>query len=234
MFANPSPYSINQFVYSNPTYSPEKDLVGLATVAEVPNVVIVTNDLPVSTLPELLDYSKKNPGKLFYGSGGFGSTGHLSMELLKVRTGLDATHVPYKGSAPLAVELMTGRVQISVDNLPSHLGNITANLVRAIAIAGEHRAASLPNVATAEEQGIKGFISSAWYAFALPAGGDPDLAVRLNSEIVGVLSEPDIVERINSLGGELMSRDLEGTRQLFESEAKKWGEVVQRADVRPN
>lgn len=229
--ANPSPFSINQFIYSKLAYKPE-DLVGVALVAEVPNVLIVNKDLPVTTVAELIAYSKANPGKLNYSSGGIGSTGHLSSELFKVLTGVGATHVPYKGSAPALIDLLAGRVQMTVDNLPTYIGKINDGSLRPLAVASKQRVAALPNVPTAEEAGVAGFVSSAWYAFALPTGTPKAIVDKINAEVSAVVRMPDVVARIRQIGGTPLSGTTTDIRKLFADEAVKWSRVARGANVR--
>ena len=182
-------------------YDALKDFQPLILAGNTQNVLAVRNELPVNNVKELLDYAKKNPGKLNYGSTGSGSSNHLSMELLMRMTGTRMTHVPYKGSAPAVLAIIAGDIDVLFDNLPNLLQQIKAGKMKAIAVTGSDRASLLPSLPTVAEAGVPGYEVSVWFGMQLPAGTPKPLVERMNQDIARVLREPDVVKLFREQGG---------------------------------
>jgi tripartite-type tricarboxylate transporter receptor subunit TctC len=195
-------HAINPALFPKLPYDPIRDFRHVALLIQVPNVLVVNNDLPVKNTRELIAYAKANPGKLDFGSGSTGSTGHLAGELFKQLTGTYMVHIPYKGSAPATADLLAGRVHLMFDNLAGALPNIRAGRVRALAVTTRSRSSFLKDTPTLEEAGLKGFDLTTWWGVMAP-GKTPDAVVeRLAAEIAKAMQLPDMRERFAAMGSE--------------------------------
>ena len=181
-------HAINPALMASVPYDPIKDFRHLALVVQVPNVLIVNTELPVKSVPELIAYAKARPGKLDFASGSTGSTGHLAGELFKQMTGTFMVHIPYKGAPAAVTDLLAGRVQLMFDNLSSALPNVKSGKVRALAVTTLKRSASLPDLPTLDESGLKGFDMTTWWGLMGPAGMSPDVVQRLSAAILKAIS----------------------------------------------
>jgi tripartite-type tricarboxylate transporter receptor subunit TctC len=197
-----------------------------------PNVLVVTNSLPVKTLGEFLSYAKTKP--VNYGSGGHGSAGHLPMEVLQSMTGAKLQHVPYKGSGPALNDLMSGQIQAMLLTIPAVMPHIQGNRVKAIATSGQKRTPALPNLPTMDEAGIKGFDYSPWYGFFAPAGTPPDVVQKLHTAINKVLTDPEIVSKLGLQGLEVQAMPREQFGQIVTSDIAKWGKIIKKLDIKGN
>ena len=215
-------------------YKPE-DLASAGLMLKVPNAIFVTNGLPVRTLRELVDHAKARPGQLNIGSSGVGTSLHMTGELLKNATGIDMTHVPYRGSGPMLQEVIAGRVQVAVDNLPSVIGHIRDGRLRALAVTTAERSPALPDVPTTAEAGFPGVEATAWFGVQVPARTPRPIVERLGAEIDAVTKEPETRARVAELGGMPPGLTPDGgtSPETFEAfvraEIAKWTEVVRRS-----
>jgi tripartite-type tricarboxylate transporter receptor subunit TctC len=232
VFGNNQTHGNNMFLLKEPGYDAIRDFAPLAGVGAFEHVFVVRKDLPVTTINDLVEMARKDPGKLNYGSTGIGSGSHLSTELFMVRTGTRMTHVPFRGAAPLVQELMGGRIDVSNSTLPSVLGQIQSGDIRAIAIASPERSATLPNVPTLREQGISGADAESWTAFFAPVATPSTVLDRLSREIVAVLEKPAVKEAITKMGFSLKVRDPAAFRPYLAEEIKTWGEIIKVAGVK--
>jgi tripartite-type tricarboxylate transporter receptor subunit TctC len=195
-------HAINPALYPKLPYDPIRDFRHVALLIQVPNVLVVNNDLPVRSVSELIEFAKRNPGKLDFASGSTGSTGHLAGELFKQLTGTYMVHIPYKGSAPATADLLAGRVHLMFDNLAGALPNIRAGRVRALAVTTAARSSFLKDAPTLEETGLKGFDLTTWWGVMAP-GKTPDAVVeRLAAEIGKAMQQPDLRERFAAMGSD--------------------------------
>ena len=215
------PMAVNQTLYRNLPYDPLKDLVPVVQIADVPNVLVVHNDVPATTLEEFVAYAKKNPGKLSYGSTGVGTSSHLSSYMLSQRSGADTLHVPYKGSGALN-DLLAGRLQFMFATIPSVIQHIKAGKLRAIAVSSAQPSRSLPGVPTIAEKGFPGFEAGSWFGFFAPKGTPPQVVALLNrtvNDILPSLSDQMVREGADPVGGspEQFGRF---TQQEFEKRAR--------------
>jgi tripartite-type tricarboxylate transporter receptor subunit TctC len=218
--------SIGPFAMAKMPFNPAKDLALISTVVRVPEVVAVNPALPVNTLAELIAHLKANPGKVNYGSAGPGSITHLGAELLKVETGTDAVHVPYKGAAPAVNDLLGGQVQFGVFDVPVLLPHIRAGKLRAIAITSGKRAATLPEVPTMGELGFPKVNSDNWYGLVGPQGLPPAILKRIHAAAVAALNSPDVAEQYAKVGGVPMPSSPEEFAVYLAQDQAKWGGVV--------
>ena len=232
LVSNPGPFSINQFIYPNMPYAPERDLAGVMLLAEMPHVLVVNRDLPVHSLAEMVAYVRANPARSNYGSGGIGSSGHLSFELLKLRTGMAVQHVPFRGSADVMKAVLGGDVQFALDTLPVYAERIADGGVRALAIGGARRAPTLPDLPTVAESGVPGFSAGVWFAMAAPKATLPAILRQLNAAANQALARPEVVERLRLLGAAPMGGSVEDADRHFAEEATKWQEIAVRTNTR--
>ena len=215
-------------------YRPE-DLAGAGLMLNVPNLIFVTNALPVRTLKELVDHAKARPGQLNNGSSGIGTSLHLTGELLKTVAGIDMTHVPFRGAGPMLQEVIAGRIEVAVDNLPSVIGHVRDGRLRPLAITSKTRSPALPDVPTTAEAGFPEVEAVAWFGVQAPARTPRPIVERLGREIDAVVKEPETQKRIADLGGMMPGLTPDGgtTPEAFEAfikaEIAKWGEVVRKS-----
>ena len=225
-------HAINASLYSKLPYDHVKDFAPVILVAGVPNVLVIGPGLPVNSVQELVAYAKANPGKLNFASSGSGTSIHLSGELFKTLTGVQMTHVPYKGSAPALSDLMGGQVQLMFDNLPSSLAFIKAGKLRALAVTSTVRAAALPDVPTMVEAGVPGFEASSWFGILAPAGTPRDIVMRINGEVAKWLASPDAREKLSAQGAIAAGGTPEDFARHIGSETTKWAKVVKESGAK--
>ena len=207
------------------TYDPLKDFEPITVMANTHQVIVAHPSVPVGTLKELIEYAKKNPGKLNYGSAGTGSATHLNMSLFLQMAGLDIVHVPYKGSTPARQDVLAGQVQLAMDGLLPLQPLIKDGRLKALAITSSKRAQSNPEIPTIGEI-VPGYSSDTWYGILAPAGTPKDIVVKLNAAAVKALSAPAVRERMSKLGAEPVANSPEDFRRLLEAEQKTWTRVV--------
>ena len=224
--------AINRSLLPSLPYNPERDLSLISNVTHVFNMLAVNNDLPVRTVRELIEYAKRNPGKLTNGSAGNGTTGHLGGELFKSMTGVDIVHVPYKGSAQAINDLMGGQIQVMFDNVPSIGPHVKAGRVRGLGVSAPKRAASFPDIPTIAEAGVPGYETNSWGGVIGPAGLSREVVLKLNREIKAALAAPAVVERYRQLDSEIDGSTPEEFLALVRRETPKWGEVVRRSGAK--
>lgn len=212
-------------------YDALKDFTPVAMVGGTPNVLIVPASVPVKSLPEFVQYVKSNPAKVSYGSSGPGTLTHLAMEQLKVETGMEMVHVPYRGIGPAFVDILGGQTQAMLPGLAAALPHIKAGKVKALAVTGLKRHRLLPDVATFEEQGFKGFDGVQWYGIAGPAGLAPGIVKRLNEEINGALADPELRERLSGEALEPMPMTPEQFGQYMREDIARWSLVAKQRNI---
>jgi tripartite-type tricarboxylate transporter receptor subunit TctC len=224
-------HAINASLYAKMPYDQVKDFAPVILVAGVPNVLVVNPQLPVNTVPELIAYAKANPGKLNFASSGSGTSIHLSGELFKTMTGVQMTHVPYKGSAPALTDLMGGQVQLMFDNLPSSLAFIKAGKLRAIAVTSTTRAAALPDTPAVADT-VPGFEASSWFGILAPAGTPREIVAKINGEISKWLASPDAKEKLAAQGANVAGGTPEDFAKHIQTETAKWAKVVKESGAK--
>jgi tripartite-type tricarboxylate transporter receptor subunit TctC len=225
-------HAINASLYAKIPFDNVKDFAPIILVAGVPNVLEVTPSLPVNSVQELIAYAKANPGKLNFASSGNGTSIHLSGELFKVMTGVQMTHVPYKGSAPALQDLMGGQVQLMFDNLPPSLPQIKGGKLRALAVTSATRAPALPDVPTVAESGLPGFEASSWFGLVAPAGTPPAIIAKINAEVAAWLASPEGKEKLSSIGANAAGGSPEDFARHINAETAKWAKVVKESGAK--
>ena len=218
-------HSINGALYSKMPYDMVKDFAPIGHIASAPNLLVVTNDLPVKSVQELIAYMKANPNKLSFGSPGIGSSVHVSGELFKSMTGTQMTHVPYKGRQFAIPDLVGGQIQLMFDNMPSALPMAKEGKIRAIAQTTLKRSPAAPDVPTVAET-VPGFEATTWFAMFAPAGTPPEIVARLNGELKRVFALPDVQDKLKGIGLEPWLSTPEELAKYQATEIVKWAKVV--------
>ena len=208
------------------------DFVPVAGVIRSPFVLEVNPAVPIKSVAELIAHAKANPGKLNMASFGVGSSSHLTGELFKMTAAVDMQHVPYRGSAPMLVDLLSGQVQLAFDNLPASIEHIRAGKLRPLAVTTATRSDALPDVPTLGET-LPGFESSAWIGIAAPKGTPADIVDRLNKEINAGLADPKLKARLADLSGMILGGTVEEFTKHAAAETEKWGKVIRATNVKP-
>jgi tripartite-type tricarboxylate transporter receptor subunit TctC len=225
--------AINPSLYPSLPYDPLKDLRHVTLLVQVPNVLIVTNDLPAKNVKELIALAKRRPGKLDFGSGSNGSTGHLAGEMFKMMTGTYMVHIPYKGSAPALADMMAGRIHLMFDNLASALPSIRSEKVRALATTTLKRSSFLPELPTLDEAGLKGFDMTTWWGVSVAAKTPQPVVDRLSAEILKAMDAPDFKDRLRNMGSEAPAiRTPDQFASFVASELKTYTELVKRSGAK--
>lgn len=226
------PTAISPALKKSLPYDPLKDFAPISQVVSGPTLLCVRNDLPVKSVQELIDYAKANPGKLSYGSVGVGSTTHLAGEMLNGAAGIDTVHVPYKGSTPILVDLMGGRLAFAFIGISGSLAQARAGQIRAIAISTLKRSESAPDIPAVAET-LPGFELNSWYGMMAPAGTPRPIIERLNRELVKALRAPDVVEWMKKNGLDPAPTTPEEHAAYIKSEIAKWAKIVKAAGIQP-
>jgi tripartite-type tricarboxylate transporter receptor subunit TctC len=224
--ATVSTHAINPGLYSNLPYDHIKDFAPVILVARVPNVLEVNPAVPVNSVSDLIKLAKEKPGQINFASSGSGTSIHLSGELFKTMAGVEMVHVPYKGSAPALVDLVSGQVQVMFDNLPSSLPQIKAGKLRAIAVTSEQRSPALPDIPTIAESGLPGFEATSWFGIIAPAGTPPAIIAKLNAELDKWLQSPAGKELLLTQGALPAGGTPEQFAAYIRAETDKWAKVI--------
>ena len=215
-------------------YNPETDLLPVTIAAKTANVLVVNPSVPAKSMKELIAYAKANPGKLTFASQGNGSTGHNVGEQFKSAAGIDINHVPYRGAAPAAQDLIAGHVTMLFDVLTTAVPQIKSDKVRAIAIADAKRAKSLPEVPTVAEAGLPELESGPWFGFFVPAGTPKPVIDWLYAEAKKAFNSPEVQAQFEKQGLTAMLGTPEQTRAFVAGEYKRWGDVIKKANITLN
>ena len=224
-------HSINGALYEKMPYDMVKGFAPIALVASAPNLLVVNNDLPVKSVPDLIAYLKANPNKLSFGSPGIGSSVHVSGELFKSMTGTSMTHVPYKGRQFAIPDLVGGNIQLMFDNMPSALPMAREGKIRAIAQTTAKRSSAAADVPTVAET-IPGFEATTWFAMFAPAGTPRPVVDRLHAEVVRVFQLPDVQEKLKTLGLEPILSTPDELARYQATEIVKWAKVVKESGAK--
>ncbi|MDB5820941.1 MAG: hypothetical protein JWQ11_4581, partial [Rhizobacter sp.] len=231
VMATASSHGINSAVYKRLPYDPVKDFAAITNVASSPNIIVVNTSVPAKNLAELLALAKKDPGKLNFGSTSLGGSPYMSAELLKLTAGVDMTHVPYKGAAPMITDLIGGQIQVGFDNLPSTINFVRAGKVRAIAVTTAQRWPGAPDIPTVAESGVPGYEVSAWFGLLAPAGTPPAILDTIQRVIADAVKQPAIAKQMFDLGAVPVANTPAAFAQQVQAEVSKWQAVVKATGV---
>jgi tripartite-type tricarboxylate transporter receptor subunit TctC len=218
--------TINPALYRTMPFDPEKDLTHISIVSTGPMVLTVNNALPVNSMQELVAYAKANPGKLNFGSGGNGTLAHLSTEMLRVRTGINIVHVPYKGTALAASDVMAGHIQALFDTLSTAAPLIQERKVRALAVTSAKRARAFPDLPTVAEAGVRDYAAETWAGLVGPPGMPREVVARLQASLAKIAARPDVQQRLASGGSEAVGGTPEQFARAVNTERVRWAEIV--------
>jgi tripartite-type tricarboxylate transporter receptor subunit TctC len=224
-------HTIATSVYRKLPYDFQKDLAPITTIALVPNVLVVNASTPARNVAELVALLKARPGAYNYGSNGNGTAQHLIGTQFQNLTGTEIAHIPYKGSGPLATDLLGGQVTMSFDTVTPVLPHIKAGKLRALAVTTARRSSALPDVPTLDEAGLKGFDIGTWFGVLAPAATPKDVVARLNAEMVKVIQSPDFRKRMEEIGAEPIGHSTEQMAQAIRSDTEKFARLVKDAKV---
>ena len=230
--SQPAPITTALFLYKSLNYTPA-DLVPVAIMSHVPNVVLVRKDFPAKTVQELIAYAKANPGKINYASQGVGTTSHTTAELFQSITGTKLTHVPYKGTAPAVNDLLAGNVDLMFNELATSIELHKSGQARILAVTVKDRVPALPDIPTLEEVGVHGCISDTWHAITAPPKTPPEIVAKLNAAANAAMRDPGLREHFAALsigpGGGTPAE----ASAFVKEETQRWGDVIRKAGIGP-
>jgi len=219
-------------LYKKLPYAFEKDIAAISHIGVTPNVFVVPPSLPVKTIKDFIAHAKANPGKLNYGGLGVGQSGHLSMELLKMMTGIDVVYVPYKTSGLAVTDILAGRMDAQITNLPVHVDNIRSGKVRALGVTSAKRSPRFPEIPAIAET-VPGFAVDVWYGICAPAGVPRSVVNKVNTGVVEALKTPDLQKRMENYGVDTSSSTPEQFAAYIKAETARWAKVVKAAGIPP-
>lgn len=219
-------FAINMGLYRNPKYDTLKDFDAITVAVRTPNVLITPPGFPAGSVKEFIDYARRNPGKISYGSSGSGSSDHLSAELFKQQTRTFGVHIPYRGGAAAQTDIMAGNIEASFQNFGTVVPYIKAGKMKAIAVTSAQRMPQLPNVPTLIESGLRDFEVTSWQAVAAPKGTPKEVVAKLHADISKGFRAPDLTQRFNDQGFDLVLGSPEQTSSFFRAEIDRWAKVV--------
>ena len=225
-------FAVNPSLFRKLPYDTEKDLVPVTLVASAPLMLVVHPSVPAKSVQDFIAYARTNPAKLNFGSGGLGTTPHLAGEMLKMMTGAQMTHVPYKGGGPALADLMGGQIQLMLENIPSTLPLAKSGKVRALAVTALKRSSLVPDLPTLDEAGLKGYEIVGWNGLFVPTGTPRAIVTRLHAATVEALAQADVKERLATMGAEGIASSPEQFRSFVQTEIRKWAKVVKQAGLK--
>jgi len=222
----------NAALYPKMPFDAQKDFVPISLLAHIPFVLVVPPASPIKNVADLIAQARAEPGKVAVGHGGNGTAMHLSVQLLKLMANVDLTEVAYKGSGPVALDVIGGQVPAGMLDLPSVLQQIKAGKVRALAVTGSARLAQLPDVPTLAEAGVKGYESTGWFGVVGPAATPPAIVAKLQAEMRAVLADPEVIAGARAAGVELSATTSADFGRFIASENVKWADVIKRSGTK--
>lgn len=229
-------HAVNPWLYSKMPYDAARDFAPITLMVRIPNVLVMSTDtaekLHITTLQDLIDYARQNPGKLNYGSGGNGSAGHLAGEMFKRQAGIAIEHIPYSGGAPAQLALLSGQIHFNFDNLATAAPNIRNGKLKAIAVTTIERSSVLPDVPTMNESGLKGFEVDTWWGLVAPAGTPKDTIEKLNKAFTAAMNSPQAKERFAGLLTDPAPTSAEKFGQLLNYELQRYEKIVRDAGAK--
>ena len=228
-----SSHTINPKLYEKLPFDVERDFVPVSLVALIPQILVANPSVPITSVSELIAYAKANPGKLNYASVGIGSPAHIAGELLKLKTGIDMVHVPYKGGGPAVTDTIGGQVQLAFVSMPAALQHVKSGRLRAIAVTSAKRSASAPDVPTIAESGVPDYAVESWYGALAPAKTSPAIVAKLNAAFVKVLDNAQVKERLFVQGAEAAPSTPAEFDRVIKDELAKWEVVIKSAKIKP-
>ncbi|MDB5810390.1 MAG: hypothetical protein JWN94_2512 [Betaproteobacteria bacterium] len=225
-------YAANPFLYEKLPYRTPQDFSAVTVLASAPNVLVAHPSVAATSVPELIALAKAKPGALVYASSGVGTSGQLAMELFKRMAGVEMVHVPYKGAGAATAAIVAGQVQVLSTALGAALPQIRAGRLRALAVTGIKRTAVAPEISTAAESGLPGYVVDGWFAALAPAKTPARVVERLQSDIAAVYKLPDVAERLTTLGFDAGGTTPRETADFIANEMTKWGKLIRETGIK--
>jgi tripartite-type tricarboxylate transporter receptor subunit TctC len=232
LLAFESSYAILPALFTKLSWDHANDLAPIGTLFQTPMVLVVPAASPFKTAGELIEFARKNPGKLNFGSGGIGSTPHLSAELLQKEGNLKMTHIPYKGGGEALTAVISGNVDLLITAAPTALTQTKGGRARALAVTGAHRSVAFPDAPTFVEIGLRNYVVSNWYGLAAPRGTPKEVVARIHAEVVKALADPAVKDRLAQQGAEPLELDSAAFGAFIRKETVRWTEVSRVAGVK--
>ncbi|WP_144633847.1 Bug family tripartite tricarboxylate transporter substrate binding protein [Bordetella genomosp. 13] len=231
LMASSGPLAINMGLYRKLPYDTLKDFTAVSMVVVVPQFLVTRMDFPANNLKELIEYVKKNPGKLNYGSGGTGLTNHLTMEMFKRQAGVNLMHVPYRGAAAALTGLMSGDVSMMFESGPAIMPHVQKGALKVFAVGSRRGSKALPDIPTVDKAGVPGFDAQTWAALLVPKGTPAPVVEKLNQAMQVALKKPAVQEQLAALGAEVMLSTPAETDAYIKEEITRWGDTIKAANV---
>ena len=231
LFGTSAGLTINPALSSKLPYDALKDFAPVSLLVLNPQILVLNNAVPANSVKELIAYAKARPGQLNYASVGQGSPNHLGMELLKALAGIDIVHVPYKGTGPAITDLLGGQVQLMFNSMPSVLPLVKSGKLKGLAVGSAQRSPAIPDLPTVAEAGVPGFENVTWYGMFAPARTPHDIIMKLNKQVVKILADPAMAQRLASQGAEPRSSTPEELVKFMQVESVRWKKVIQAAGI---
>ncbi|HEV8518478.1 MAG TPA: tripartite tricarboxylate transporter substrate binding protein [Burkholderiales bacterium] len=225
-------YTINANLYPKLPFDPRKDLTPVSILAAAPYVLTVHPSLPAKSLKDLVALVKARAKDLNYGSGGTGTGPQMAMELLKLKTGMNLTHIPYKGTGPALTEQIAGQVQVGLFNMIAALPVVQSGRLRALAVSGAKRSTRLPNIPTIAESGVPGFEEVSGHMIMVPTATPKEIVARLHQEMIKALQSPEVKSRLESEGADIIGNTPEQAAAIIRSDLEKWADVIRRTGIK--
>ena len=233
IMANAGSHAVNASLYAKLPYDPVKDFAPITLVAVAPNILIVHPTLPARTAKDLIALARTRPGELTFGSGGNGSTAHLSGELFRTMAGINVVHIPFKGSPAAVIGVIAGQIVMAFPNIPPALPHVRSGKLKALAVTTAKRSAALPDLPTIAESGLPGYEATAWFGVLAPAGTSSAIIAKLNSAIVKSVHVREMRERLSAEGTEAVGNTPEQFAQIIKTDIAKWAKVVKASGAKP-
>jgi len=224
--------AINPALYAKMPLDPNKDLIPVAPMVSLSNVLVVHPSFPARSVKEVIALAKKDPGKWTYASSGNGTSIHMSGAMFTQFTGTDIVHIPYKGSAPAITDLLAGQTNMMFDNIPSSLPHIKSGKLIALATTGAKRDPALPDLPTIAEAGVKGYESGVWFGIMVPAGTPREVVMKLNAAAVQAAKAPEFIKRMTDLGYSIIPGTPEDMGKMLDAELKRWAPIVKASGAK--
>jgi tripartite-type tricarboxylate transporter receptor subunit TctC len=227
-----SSHTINPELYDRLPFDVEKDFVAISLAALIPQILVANPSLPANNVRELIALAKAEPGKLNYASVGTGSPGHIAGELLKLKTGIDMVHVPYKGGGPAVTDTLSGQVQLLFVSLPAALQHVRAGRLKALAVTSDQRSQAAPDVPTIAESGVPDCVVNSWYGALAPAATPPAIVAKLQAAMAQVLALPEVKAKLFQQGAEATASTSAEFERRIRTELKQWDYVIRAAKIK--
>jgi len=234
LFSTPGPVVVSPLINRNAGYDTVKNFAPVAIVSQSPLLLVSHPAVPATTVKELVEHAKANPGKVHFPSPGFGTQPHLVGEMFKSMTGADIVHVPYRGSAPAITDLLAGQMQIYFDNFANVLQHVESGKLKALAVTGDARSPQLPDVPTMQQSGYGGIAATYWNGMLAPAGTPAAIVARLNAAVNQAVATPEVSTALRKLGSDPKTGTSQEFAAFIAAEVQRWGKVVRDANIKVN